>query len=133
MIEIGKKYRTTCGKKVRRILCVDRKSNFGYCVVAEMECGGIHCFNKDGSDLMGAYLVEVSPYEDFKIDDPVMVRRSTSKEWFRRYFAGVSPEGNPMTWVDGRTSWSVVGTIGGLKFIWDECRRPTPEELRGAA
>jgi len=68
-------------------------------------------------------------YDDFKIDEPVMVSLD-NKAWYRRHFAGVSADGRPQTWSDGRTSFTVAPGHCGVT-TWDECRRPTPEELRG--
>jgi len=130
MIEIGKKYRTTDGTKVRRILCVDR-SHVVYPVVAELVTGEITTHTLDGvsSGLRDYALVEVKPYEDFKIDEPVMVRRVYGDPWVRRHFAGVNADGKPTTWDYGKTSWSrePYNQIS----VWDECRRPTAEELKG--
>lgn len=72
-------------------------------------------------------LVEVKPYDDFKVDDPVMVRDDGDTAWRCRYFAGVDGYGKPMTWVHGSTSWSVMGQG---TTDWDQCRRPTSEELK---
>ena len=66
MIEIGKKYRTTNGQKVRRILCVDR-AHVMYPVAAELDAGEITTHTLDGvcSGAPEYTLVEVKPYEDF--------------------------------------------------------------------
>ena len=69
----------------------------------------------------------VTPWDDFKIDDPVMVRNECNDpSWHCRYFAGVG-NNRPLTFAGSATSWSneVAFTVG-----WDECRRPTAEELR---
>lgn len=63
------------------------------------------------------------PYADFKIDEPVMVR-SCETGWCMENFAGVSDEGKPMTWAFG-TRWASEGNT----YEWEECRRPTSEEL----
>ena len=72
-------------------------------------------------------LVEVSPYADFKIDEPVMVS-DTGADWVQRYFAGIASNGVALCWVDGRTSWTAVG-LKGNPTSWQHCRRPTQEEL----
>ena len=75
-------------------------------------------------------LVEVSPYDDFEIDEPVMVRDSDDAAWARRHFAGVSNDGLPMAWPNGMTSFSISCIVRSWRYLeWDECRRPTEEEL----
>lgn len=132
MIEMGKKYRLASGMVVRRILCVDRAGSVNYPVIAEMENGSILSFGPNGEwGCNQGCLVEVRPYEDFKIDDPVMVKNKGERDWSARYFAGVATEGYAKAWVDGRTSWTANHSLASL--CWDECRRPTEEELKGAA
>jgi hypothetical protein len=69
-------------------------------------------------------LIEVGPYDDFKVDDPVMVRDDSENKWVRRHFAGVAPDGKPVAWNVGATSWTTES-----RTSWSFCRRPTPEEL----
>jgi len=69
-------------------------------------------------------LIEVSPYADFKIDDPVMVRNAV--EWVKRHFAGVTDMGAPKVWDAGFTSWTSEEQPNAF---WNQCRRPTAEEL----
>lgn len=78
-----------------------------------------HRFYKDQT------LVEISPYENFKKDDPVMVSDS-GNNWYKRYFSHVE-NGTPFAFIDGATSWSK--TAGAE--TWAYCRRPTEEELNG--
>jgi hypothetical protein len=52
-------------------------------------------------------LVEINPYEDWQIDDKVLVWNDPSNK-IRRYFAGVSNEGKPMAFGGGATSWSNI-------------------------
>ena len=68
-------------------------------------------------------LIEVSPYDDFKIDDPVMVSLN-GVYWERGYFAGVNTKGMPTAFDSGSTSWSAFAACN-----WIYCRRPTQEEL----
>ena len=72
-------------------------------------------------------LIEVTPYDDFKVDEPVMVRNGRDK-WLRRYFAGVSSNNKPMVWANGATSWSAAHECASALICY-ECRRPTEEEL----
>jgi hypothetical protein len=131
MIEMGKKYRTRDGWPAR-VICVDAKTPRPVIAIAEdprdpsddfvirttME-GRFNDSNKSGYDL-----IEVGPYDDFKIDEPVMVREGV-RRWIRRYFAGVAPDGRATTWNSGATSWTTDSHMP-----WDECRRPTPEEMK---
>lgn len=132
-ISMDKKYRTRDGLPVR-ILCLDMKDP-DYPVVGLAESPNGYelmcCFTPEGRFSIcdsehDRDLIEVSPYEDFKIDEPVMVRDGNG--WERRHFAGVHSNGKPMTWIDGYTSF----TSGNSRACaWHECRRPTPEELAG--
>lgn len=70
-------------------------------------------------------LVEVNPYRDFVIDEPVVVS-DDGKNWLRRHFAGVDREGNPLAWRGGFTEWTSED-LG--KTSWKYCRRPTEQEL----
>jgi hypothetical protein len=65
-------------------------------------------------------LVEVSPYEDFVLDERVLVKDTMDPEWHRRYFAGVSEDGKPLAWGVGTTSWS---TGEDKPTRWDQCKR----------
>lgn len=65
---------------------------------------------------------EWNEWEDFKIDDPVMVSMD-GNIWHKRYFAGLF-EQRPTAWNDGSTSWT-----GYEWATWNYCRKPTPEEM----
>jgi len=128
MISMDKKYRTRDGRPVR-VLCVDRKGPQP--VVALVT-------NDSGVEIMGVFvadgtyftkpsaldLIEVSPYEDYQIDEPVMVRDTTDDYWQPWHFAGVDERGKPLTWSAGGTSWSTNVCVD-----WKFCRRPTEGEL----
>jgi hypothetical protein len=131
MISMDKKYRTRNGRPVR-ILCLDMEDP-DHPVVGLMTCETgfevMACFTPEGRftimiDQDDFDLIEVSPYEDFKIDEPVMVR-TAGLSWYKRHFAGVTEGGKPLAWPDGGSSFST----GPDTLIWDECRRPTPEEF----
>jgi len=135
-IEMGKKYRTRDGWPAR-VLCVDARGTQRQ-VVAILE--NPHDPGDDfvirttmegrfsGSSESGHDLIEVGHYDDFEIDEPVMVRchEDAANLWSKRYFAGVM-SGHPSTWDFGATSWSADN---GYRSRWDECRRPTPEEMK---
>ena len=132
-IEMGKKYRTRNGRTVR-VICVDAKGtkpvvslvlarDNSESVIRSGPKGELYIGEEDELDL-----IEVTPYDDFKIDEPVMVRchEDAANLWVKRYFAGVM-SGQPYTWDFGATSWSADN---GYKSRWDECRRPTVEETK---
>lgn len=132
MISMNKKYRTRDGRAVR-VLCLDRVGTQP--VVALIKnwdnAESVHVFNTDGRFIPDALkqdnldLIEIGPYEDFKIDEPVMVRDTTDDYWQPRYFAGVDAKGRPTAWDYGGTSWS-----SAHRCEWKFCRRPTEEELK---
>lgn len=123
MIEMGKKYRTRDGRKVR-ILCVDRLARQP---VLGLISNGIYeercSWNKDGTyHCSGSYssdldLIEISPYEDWPIDAPVWVRKRIDPLWYPRHYAGTSEDGRPVIFSGGCTSFSQDG-----KFACDEAR-----------
>ena len=135
MIDINKKYKTRDGREVR-IYATDGCGAFPVHGAIKRDDGWSAplVWTEDGKfnldvDEKPMDLVEVSEWDDFKIDDPVMVARmgndlSEISGWSKRYFAGVSKLGKPETFIDGATAWSSHG-----KIEWDLCRRPTPEEL----
>lgn len=136
-ITMDKTYRTRDGRQVR-VICVDRNGapHSVVALVRDPHTGvdQIKTCNPDGRTLPDAPdrdgdLIEVSPWDDFKIDEPVYIRDSVDNEWMRRHFAGVAPDGRPSAWTDGCTSWSGAGRA----YSWNYCRRPTPEELEGKA
>ena len=124
---MDKKYKTKDGEPVR-ILCVDKPGEYP---VVGLIGSSIHV---EVWTLQGQYyedkpyrhdLVEVSEWDDFKIDEPVMVRDSEKENWKKAHFAGVSCRGYAKTWQDGETSW----TSDASTLTWKLCRKPTAEEL----
>lgn len=138
MIDMNKKYRTRSGLPAR-VLCVDRIDEFPIVYIVLYEEREI----VRTATITGKYtptgvesswdLIEITPYEDFKIDEPVMVRDFDTGPWNRRHFAGVDEQGRAKTWDAGSTSWTVdnVGDYAYATSTWNECRRPAPDELAG--
>lgn len=129
MISMDKKYRTRDGRAVR-LLCTDSPYQV-YPVVGLVGTevviwtfDGYICGDKFKRDLD---LIEVNPYEDFKIDEPVMVRDVEGADWVRGHFAGLNPSGHPTTFAEGTSKWTAKDN--GFIYTWVFCRRPTPEEL----
>lgn len=138
-IDLNKKYRTVSGDKVEviktdlaapyTVLAVITRadgSRFGLVYVADGFINSRKGYHPDN-------LVEILPYEDFKIDEPVMVRDDDNGPWFRRHFAGVDHygqhHGRAKTWDNGRTSWTAESDDVQYWSSWPQCRRPTPKEL----
>ena len=126
-IEIGDVFKQ--GTATMRIICVDRKSKTSNTIVGLL-------MNTDDDSISERTVVvsphvlehtwsKVTPWDDFEIDAPVMVRRAETG-WERRHFAGVGKDGRPMTWESGRTSF----TTEDPPISWYECRRPTEEDMR---
>ena len=97
-----------------------------YPIVGHTPIGELYRFPINGVNIFrGVKLVEISPYADFVIDEPVMVRDMDGFEWRQGYFAGINQDGFALKWIDGSTKWS----SGGECVSWLQCRRPTAEEL----
>lgn len=121
----SKKYKRQNGTTVR-VICIDCPGPTPVVVVDET--GIITKHNKEGQGIWPSEdLVEILPYAEFKVDDPVMVSHS-GYVWNKRHFAGVSSDGLALAWCDGDTSWS---SSARQTYKWDFCRRPTREELNG--
>ncbi len=67
---------------------------------------------------------KVQPYENFKIDDKVLVRDIGEEHWRKRYFAGTDEDGKPITFIGGRTSFTGADDEA---TVWDECIAYNPE------
>lgn len=118
-----------------RIICDDARG--GYPFVALLKGGDeevTRWYTDEGIDSCGGPdfdLIEVSAYDDFKIDDPVMVR-DTLYGWVPRYFAGIDSGGRPKVFAGGATSFTGTFLPDKKRYaIYDECRRPTEAELNG--
>lgn len=130
-MQVGKSYVDGSNTRVKCIYEMT-KGDFPFVCVGEGEGKEelLRRYNKDGVGRGGYPYIkrEVLPWEDFEIDEPVMVRHSEYDPWQRRHFAGVSNFGLPKTWDSGRTKWT---TLGATSTSWAECRKPTKEELEG--
>lgn len=129
-ISMNKKYRTVDGKPVQ-LISISGRSPFP--VVGYLGGSNVPlCWQEDGRYDSGFItkndLVEVSPYEDFERDDPVMVRDGNDRTWKKRHFA-YEENGVAYCYSDGATSWS-DGSM--TRVWWKQCRKPTEEELNNA-
>ena len=131
MIELGKTYKDGNGNDAR-IVCTDRAGD--YPVIGLLRYATDHesiaTYTATGMANLVAEstfdLIIPEDYSTYKIDEPVMVRDHDNEVWLRRYFAGVKAD-KPCAWDNGATSWSVSSPDHML--AWEQCRRPTTEEL----
>ena len=132
-VSMDKKYQTRDGRPVR-LLCIDAVSS-NYPVIAlvpnshSRDEHDASCFTPEGRFFVSGEnskdLIEVPPYADFKIDDPIMVWDHSEEGAIRRHFAGVDGD-HVLAFADGCTSFS-QGSYGTM--TWGHARRPTAEEL----
>ncbi len=84
----------------------------------------------ESCEYLGIYfsdnLVEkVTPYSDFKIDDPVWVRNRVNDEWIPRHFAGIKND-LPSTFDRGTTSHTAPQENVAAS-TWNFCVKVKPE------
>ncbi|WP_298752119.1 hypothetical protein [uncultured Arcobacter sp.] len=127
-VSMDKKYRTRAGDEVK-LLCNNGTKTYPFIGIIKRK--GEEFFEEepfawgnDGSCLndcshpeFDKTLVEVSPYEDWKIDDKIEVSDDGIK-WRKRHFAGINGNGNPIAWADGTTSWSASDS-----YSWKYARK----------
>ena len=130
MIKLGETYKDGLDRDVR-IICVDRQDDtpiVGLLMMGYREylvgytAGGQYIPDEPSAN----DLILPEDFRTYKIDEPIMVRDSDKGEWLRRYFAGVKAD-KPCAWDYGATSWSVSSP--DHMPAWNQCRRPTKEEL----
>jgi hypothetical protein len=63
-------------------------------------------------------LIEISPYEGFKIDDKVLVWDANDTDKSKGHFAGVDNNGKPQTFYEGATSFT---NDDDDRVTWDNC------------
>lgn len=123
-----KKYKTRDGFNVE-ILKTDLNLEDGRSVVALIERidGLVLCreYFSNGDRYIDEEfkfdLVEVPPYDDFKIDDKVLVWGNESIGVVKRYFAGITRDGKPMTFPAGATSFSHNKNENFV--VWGFCKK----------
>lgn len=137
-LEVGKKYLSSNGDVVK-IVHIEPTSDAGVrnClgVVYTLDVGfqfEDYCADgawySSGKKSPHDLVTELTEYQDFKIDEPVMVRNTDRFPWHRGLFAGIDKDGRPMAWINGKSQW----TSGNDRHAWEQCRRPTAEELKNA-
>ena len=119
LISMDKKYRTRDGRAVR-VLAVDVNHSFKKVAAAVTFKDGseehVHSYNQYGMICGGqsssADLIEVTPFDDMKIDDPVVVTIGSQGSVGRVFhFAGTTEDGRPKVWSQGRTSLTVKNKV----------------------
>ena len=121
-ISMDKKYKYRNGESAR-VFCNDRPEFNEYIVISMDKWGNPRFHTSEGcisnfKQSSSHDLIEVSPYEDFKIDDKVIVW-NTNELKKKRHFAGVNDEGQPMAWYEGKTSFTAEGKL----YSWDHCEK----------
>lgn len=124
MISMDKTYKTADGQPMR-VLCID--ANGVYPVISLCVSGVALMHRADGTQYFDERfnLIEVGPYDDFKIDEKVMVRDTNHEDWRQRLFRGINAK-------DGRAHACQLSSWTKDKrdpSVWHQCRRPTAEEL----
>lgn len=127
-IEMGKKYKTKNGHDVE-ILKIGANLLEGRSVIVLIKRpyqeDDVMIYFSDGKCFnnvdCGDDLIAVTPYDDFKIDDKVLVWDSLNYDnKKKRHFAGVDKDGKPMTFPIGTTSF----TYDNEPLItWDFCEK----------
>ena len=104
-------------EKLPVVACYD-KGDGDWFAMMYSSVGAVH---SELAYLEGLYdLVEIGEWDDFRENEPVMVRDDESEKWKRRYFKKVDEFGQPCTYPIG---------LNGLPTRYKFCRRPTPDEL----
>lgn len=129
LVDVSKKYATVSGLSVR-IICADRKRNSDwvqYPIVALVSKEGDEipeCYTAYGEWLNGHEsdldLVEVSLWDDIKVDDIVHVRDDEGDPWRTMYFAGVE-NGRPTTFLYGASSKTT--SHSEIRVNWKYCEK----------
>ena len=132
---MNKKWRTGNGHDAR-IVCVDLKRKVSPILCLVTRDDGIEQILPLTEDLSlysdnrEPFLIEVTPWDDIKIDDPVVCWDANSSVRYKRHFAGVSENGRPRAWDKGLTSFSADGDDAD-KVFWGYCRPATEAEIAG--
>ena len=128
MIELNKTYKDGLGRDVR-IICVDRQDDtpiVGLIMMEDWEY--LACYTAGGQYILeepsANDLILPEDFRTFAIDEPVMVRDRDVGAWVTGNFAGVDFKGRALVWRCG-TKWHSEGET----VSWNQCRRPTKEEL----
>ena len=97
------------------------------CLTSVQVQGFLRFHYSTGKVLEGSRDLDLFPYEpyaDFKIDDEVYVKDTAHQyQQICGHFAGVNGNGQPTTFVDGRTSFTEKETVR-----WNYCEKANKED-----
>ena len=99
------------------------------CYVSVTENEGIFIHQSDGKIMIRSCsvydLIPYEPYSDYEIDDKVYVKDTSAYKYQQvcGHFAGVNKNGQPTTFVDGRTSFTEKETLH-----WLYCEKANKED-----
>ena len=97
------------------------------CLTSVQVQGFLRFHYSTGKALQGSRDLDLFPYEpyaDFKIDDEVYVKDTAHQyQQICGHFAGVNGNGQPTTFVDGRTSFTEKETVR-----WNYCEKANKED-----
>lgn len=138
-LEVGKTYRTHDNRKVVIIykMLTTQLDPFVGVLTDNDGTEEIRRWGPDGASLRAPRQIcadivrEATPYDDFKVSDPIMVRDTDNEQWERRYFSHAGDFGGVYAFAQGATPWSCKTLPAGALWLtrWSQARRPTPEEL----
>jgi hypothetical protein len=116
-ISKDKKYKTRNGFDVKIYEVYEDKVHAAYLLGETWICSSwdTEGFYKNDKEEHVSDIIEISPYEDFKIDDKVLVWDDEDDK-VKAYFAGVNKNGFPTAWCDGRTSFTETESLS-----WYHC------------
>lgn len=111
MIDLTKKY-TANGNRAEFVLQLMTNSSYLNVFKISYSNGteSIEYYNNSGNNCYGHSLVEYTPYSGWEIDDKVLAKFTHDTKWEKRHFAGLTSDGEAKVWVDGKTSYTGVGT-----------------------
>lgn len=120
-LEIGKEY-YHIERKVKCKLIYISETDSTACLTVHKDTEGYECVGWVPNDC----LKELSPYNDFKRGEPVMVRDDVEDKELRRYFSHMGHTGLLFCFEDGGTAWSSELECD----LWKHVRKLTPEEQK---
>ncbi len=134
-ISMGKVYKYRNGESAKVVMTDRPGKDYKHLPVVSMSDNGyLRCHTSDGkcTDVAAGArdLIEVGPYDDLKLGEPVMVRDSPNGRWKRYHFHSVGPDQRPRTIAYAHSAWVTEDRNDSPNYVsWGECRRPTAEEL----
>ena len=127
-----RKFRTRDGREVVIYAVHDGQDYPIHGAIKYKDGFGPESFDDDGryctAECNDFDLVEITQYDDFKIDDKVLVWNTDYiNKKSKRHFAGVSCIGEPMTFRDGTSSFTAQDEHDVV--YWDFCEKYVESDL----